>query len=141
MWDALQIAARLDNRSVMVRIAGWMLFSCGLVLGCATGGIAAPRWTAYCCEGGTVAEPTGCRPKTDACGESTALAMECRDDTDCTTGAADCYCCREAGQVGCTTVLRSSRTVDRGCPPPDEEEEVPLSPSRRPAAGTVWSPF
>ena len=125
----------------MVRIVGWMLFGCGVVFGCATGGIAGPRWIAYCCEGGTVAEPLGCRPKTGACGEGTSLAMECRDHTGCTTGAADCYCCRESGQTGCTAVLRSARTVARGCPEPPPEEEVPLSPTHRPPAGTVWSPF
>ena len=126
----------------MVRIVGWMLFGCGVVVGCAAGRIGEPRWTAYCCEGGTVQEPEGCQRAAGLCGHAAALAMECRDHDGCTTGAIDCYCCRQAGQTRCTAVLRSSRTAHRGPPEPEPEaEDPPLPPLLRPSQGTVFSPF
>jgi hypothetical protein len=112
------------------------------LLGCAAAIRPGAHWQTYCCADGSIDDPRGCRASApagaDACVESGAWAMECRDTRagECAGGGIDCFCCREVGDQGCTMRLRSARLDP---PPLEEPPEAPAVQHRRP--GRVWSPF
>ena len=109
-------------------------------LGCALAPIAERRWTSYCCEGGTLENPRGCRELDAlvACRGDTALALECRDHQGCSSGSQGCFCCRELGATTCRPTYRSMKASPMA---PGAEPPPPPEPEPRRPEGTVWSPF
>jgi hypothetical protein len=110
-------------------------------IGCAAAPSVRAQWDAYCCVGGTVADPKGCRAAErdglEACVEAGGWAMECRAarPRECSGSDSNCFCCREAGQEACSIRMRTAR-VER--PRYDPPPEPPVDHRR---SGRIWSPF